>query len=189
MKAKTVFSILLVFAITFMAFSQKDQYPSYLPVEWRVPAAADFKPDSGWEYLALEGNEKPYFETGDFNGDNLTDEAWMLIRKEIAVWGLFIFLQNSDGSYTQHLLGGRGPIGENQMHIANCDISDCMILRVGKGESLCHFDDNLNITDQIVTDYDVLAFGVYEVGEAQLIYYSQKDQKFYFWWSCLSEGD
>ncbi len=41
----------------------------------------------------------PFHIRGDFNGDQKTDDAWMLLQKDNRGWGLFVFLAQSGGPY------------------------------------------------------------------------------------------
>lgn len=62
--------------------------------EWRYPNGDDIIGD--WEIFRENGNEV-YTTAGDFNGDGVPDEAWILIKKDNSEWGLFVFLHAEIG--------------------------------------------------------------------------------------------
>jgi hypothetical protein len=62
-----------------------------LPPGWRFPNAGDRTGE--WE-----GTSAPFHIRGDFNSDGVTDEAWILFRKNSATWAVFAFLRTSDGT-------------------------------------------------------------------------------------------
>ncbi|GEM_PF-713279 len=59
------------------------------PQGYRFPTEADYKDD--WVAFRKE-LPVPFHVRGDFNGDQQTDDAWMLLRKDNLGWGLFVFL-------------------------------------------------------------------------------------------------
>ena len=62
-----------------------------VPPGWRFPAASD---RSGqWE-----GPDTPYHIRGDFNGDGLADQAWILFRNGSRSWAVFVFLGTAEGT-------------------------------------------------------------------------------------------
>jgi hypothetical protein len=58
---------------------------------WRLPTAADRTGESS-------GTDAPFHIHGDFNGDGIVDEAWILFRKPSSGWALFAFLGAADGT-------------------------------------------------------------------------------------------
>jgi hypothetical protein len=64
------------------------------PTGWRFPTQADYKDD----WVAFRDKlPEPFHVHGDFNGDQQTDDAWMLLRKDNRGWGLFVFLARPGG--------------------------------------------------------------------------------------------
>ena len=68
-----------------------------LPNGWRYPEDKDiygeWKNNVGTELYVLGViREKPYFVAGDFNGDNILDQGWILLSDDGARWGLFVYL-------------------------------------------------------------------------------------------------
>jgi len=61
------------------------------PPGWRFPTAND-------RTGAWAGPESLYHIQGDFNGDGVSDEAWILFRDRDKTWAVFVFLYASDGS-------------------------------------------------------------------------------------------
>ena len=62
-----------------------------LPPGWRLPNAGDRTGE--WEESGT-----PFHIRGDFNGDGITDEAWILFRKGSATWAMFAFLREANGA-------------------------------------------------------------------------------------------
>lgn len=62
-----------------------------VPSGWRFPNAGDRTGE--WE-----GTGVPFHIRGDFNGDGISDEAWILFRKGSNDWAVFAFLQAADGT-------------------------------------------------------------------------------------------
>jgi hypothetical protein len=61
------------------------------PPGWRFPSARDRTGE--WE-----GTDVPFHIRGDFNGDGVADEAWILFRKGSKSWAVFVFLHAADGT-------------------------------------------------------------------------------------------
>ncbi len=62
-----------------------------VPVGWRLPNVGDRT--SEWQ-----GAGAPFHIRGDFNGDGIADEAWILFRKRSNAWAVFVFLGAADGA-------------------------------------------------------------------------------------------
>ena len=67
-----------------------------IPEGWRMPNESDYKDD--WQYFRNEF-PIPYHIDGDFNGDGLLDQAWILIRSDSGDWRLYAFLNQGDQSF------------------------------------------------------------------------------------------
>lgn len=63
-----------------------------IPDGWRLPNASDRTGE--WE-----GVDVPFHIRGDFNGDGIADEAWILFRKNSSAWAVFVFLGAGDGTF------------------------------------------------------------------------------------------
>lgn len=61
------------------------------PAGWRLPNANDRS--GAWEDAGV-----PFHISGDFNGDGIADEAWILFRKRSSAWAVFVFLGAVDGA-------------------------------------------------------------------------------------------
>src|SRR5271167_2394587 len=61
------------------------------PPGWRMPTGSD-------RTGAWEGPDAPFHIQGDFNGDGVADEAWILFRNGSKSWAVFVFLHAADGS-------------------------------------------------------------------------------------------
>lgn len=62
-----------------------------VPPGWRLPSAADRTDE--WQ-----GAGVPFHIRGDFNGDGIVDEAWILFRQGSNAWAVFVFLGAADGT-------------------------------------------------------------------------------------------
>lgn len=72
-----------------------------VPAGWRVPNATDRTGE--WE-----GTGTPFHIRGDFNGDGIADEAWILLRVHSSAWAVFVFPGAIDGaSHSIKLIEGR----------------------------------------------------------------------------------
>lgn len=60
------------------------------PPGWRFPTAAD-------RTGAWKGPDAPFHIQGDFNGDGVADEAWILFHDAGKSWAVFVFLYAADG--------------------------------------------------------------------------------------------
>lgn len=159
--------------------------PSYIPKGWRVPKDADFKKGSGWDYFKSDGNPIPYFAIGDFNGDNIDDYAWILIKADNSTWGLFVFMNNGGGKYTQHYIGGKGEDVDIPGTLYTGAANNTVLSRMGKGEDLCRYDKNENLKSKVKTKYDSISFGVYEAGGNSVYYFDKTENKFISYWGCM----
>ena len=61
------------------------------PPGWRFPDARDRTGD--WD-----GTDTPFHIRGDFNGDGIADEAWILFRQGGKSWAVFVFLSSAAGT-------------------------------------------------------------------------------------------
>jgi hypothetical protein len=61
------------------------------PPGWRTPTGSD-------RTGAWEGPDAPFHIEGDFNGDGVADEAWILFRNGGKSWAVFVFLHAADGT-------------------------------------------------------------------------------------------
>jgi hypothetical protein len=61
-----------------------------IPAGWRLPNAEDRRDE--WS-----GADAPFHIRGDFNGDGIADEAWILFRERSSAWAVFAFLGAAAG--------------------------------------------------------------------------------------------
>jgi hypothetical protein len=64
------------------------------PPGWRFPTEQDYS--GNWRSSTLS-NLKPFHIHGDFNGDAIEDDAWILLSQRGSGWGVFVFLGANDG--------------------------------------------------------------------------------------------
>ncbi|MBP6871876.1 MAG: hypothetical protein KBC43_07705 [Bacteroidales bacterium] len=180
---------LLTFLLPFIASSQPMSSVAFFPENWAIPSMDNVPENSGWDFLIRDGNDKPYYVFGDFNGDNFMDEAWLLMHKKAEVWGLWVFLNDLAGGYKSYVLGGMGDDFSNPKVLARCSIFECMIYSFGDKTRLCMYDDNLNVIEQKDSEYDLLGFGVFEVGNIHLFYYNRQNDVFEKWLDCNADPE
>ena len=66
-----------------------------LPRGFRYPTEADRR--GAWE--AFKGEvPTPFHAKADFNGDGISDDAWILLHESNEGWGLFVFVNEPVGS-------------------------------------------------------------------------------------------
>jgi hypothetical protein len=72
---------------------------------WAVPGWAAPSAPPGWRFPnpsdrtdEWQGTPSPFHIRGDFNGDGLVDDAWILLRKGGVGWAVFAFLRTDDGT-------------------------------------------------------------------------------------------
>jgi len=83
MRSITFFLVMLGLPATSIADSA--------PSGWRFPAASDRSGE--WE-----GPDAPFHIRGDFNGDGLEDDAWILFRNGSQSWAVFVFLHTAEST-------------------------------------------------------------------------------------------
>jgi hypothetical protein len=83
-RVRSVIFLLALFLSPVTAFAVS------VPAGWRLPNAGDRTGE--WE-----GASVPFHIRGDFNGDGIADEAWILFRKGSSAWAVFVFLGAVDG--------------------------------------------------------------------------------------------
>jgi len=65
-----------------------------IPDGWRIPTEADYTFD--WKDSILKGSI-PFHVTADFNGDNVPDDAYILLSTHSKAWAVFVILHTKDG--------------------------------------------------------------------------------------------
>lgn len=70
-----------------------------MPQGWRSPVGSEISDD--WRKKDVN---RYLIIVGDFNGDGLADTAKILVRADGLAFGLFVFVSQSDGAFTTHLL-------------------------------------------------------------------------------------
>lgn len=191
MKRKTALLIFGgLFAILTNLNGQIVKEPTYIPAGRRIPTSKDIIKGSGWQEIINQDSKAiPYYVNGDFNGDGKEDFSWLLISSDNSSWTLYAFIKNQSDGYTNYILGSKGPIGKNTKYLSSSNVSECIIQKAKKGEQLCLFDNNMNITKKITTQYNAIVFGVYEIGQPMFFYFDKSLKKFVSYWSCSNDGD
>ena len=76
------------------AFAFAGTSPTF-PTGWRASTNDDYSTED----LSFVNNIAPNHVVADFNGDGLTDEAWILLKDTENVYGLFVFFGVSDKKF------------------------------------------------------------------------------------------
>lgn len=84
--------ILLLMILFLPAVAAAKQMP---PRGWRFPQESDYL--GNWKNFRKD-LPVPFHVRADFNGDKITDDAWILIRTDDVGWGLFVFLSRRPGT-------------------------------------------------------------------------------------------
>ena len=74
------------------AYSQSKH--TEFPVGWKPASVADYDADS----LAYRNICVPNHVEGDFDGDGISDDAWLLVNDASKEFGVFVFLRQKNGS-------------------------------------------------------------------------------------------
>jgi hypothetical protein len=77
------------------------QAPITAPAGYRMPTDKDYSGD--WQPYRVKA-AKPFTIQADFNGDGLSDEAWLLPSTSPTGWGMFAFLSLPNGQRQAILL-------------------------------------------------------------------------------------
>lgn len=191
MKRKAKMMIFLSFFVMLTNLNgQTIKSPAYIPDGWRIPTSKDIIKGSGWQEMINQDSKLiPYYVKGDFNGDGNEDFSWLLINSDNSSWALYAFIKNKSDGYVNYLVGRKGIIGKNPTFISSNAVSECIIQKAEKGELLCLFGNNDNITKKITAQYDAIVFGVFEVGQPSFFYFDKSLKKFVSYWSCSNDGD
>jgi len=156
---KNFLSISFIFILSSMVFGQTPKAPT----GWRFPQATDFSGD--WK-TNRKKVPSPYKISGDFNGDGLKDEGWILIPTTGKAMGVFVFLRQRDNSYRTVQLDyfeGERP-QESYISVAP---KDKYQTACGKG----YWDCSANEPAVLDLKTEGIFFGVYESG-SKIFYWS-----------------
>jgi hypothetical protein len=65
------------------------------PAGWKPATKSDYSDED----LSFRKNQVPNHIEADFNGDGITDQAWILINTSKSLYGLFVFLGQKTGGH------------------------------------------------------------------------------------------
>lgn len=65
------------------------------PAGWKPATKSDYSDED----LSFRKNQAPNHIEADFNGDGITDQAWILINTSKSFYGLFVFLGQKTGGH------------------------------------------------------------------------------------------
>lgn len=141
--------------------------------EWRYPNKSDIKWD--WKDY-FEINPEPFHIVGDFNGDGLQDNAWIMIGvKDSNAWRLSVHLTQESGDDKIFIL-------DESFQGIPAQAYGLTKLSPGHYLSVCnkgHGDTSRCMEDEIDIPYDGINFFRYE-SAGRIFYY--KNDKFNFIW-------
>jgi hypothetical protein len=138
---------------------------------WRFPVKSDYKGD----WLVYEKQIKvPFHVESDFNGDDLTDNAWILFSRDKSEWGLFVFLSRKSGGQIIHELArySNASIIPQSMGIS--------LAQSGRYETVCSKDhSDCDSSDAIIFDlqFSGINFFTYE-SASSMFYWNDQIAKF-----------
>jgi len=131
------------------------------PKGWRFPTQADYKED----WVAFRDKlPVPFHVRGDFNGDQTTDDAWMLLRKDNRGWGLFVFLAQPGGPHQVI------KVEENDMDLSPQSMG-IELIKPGKYETFSDEPSTLELK------YDAINYIAFEKGSS-IVYWDEETQQF-----------
>lgn len=154
-----------------------------MPDGWRIPTSTDFVENSGWDFFSKNGNVFPFYASGDFNGDEAQDYAWLLIKSDNSTWELFAFL-SKDNAFTKIDIGGKRESYNSPKNLYTGPITETEILTLRKGEKICKYDDNFKLVSSITMKQDGILFGVNE-GDRFVLYFDSTTKAFSIYHNCL----
>jgi hypothetical protein len=140
------------------------------PKGWRFPTQADYKDD----WVAFRDKlPVPFHVRGDFNGDQTTDDAWMLLRKDNRGWGLFVFLAQPGGPHQVI------KVEENDMDLSPQSMG-INLVKPGKYETACgkgYSDCGPGEPPVLKLKFDAIEYFVFE-SASSIVYWNEKKQQF-----------
>ena len=94
------FLSLIICIFTALASSGQAQSKPELPAGWSPASAFDYSESD----LSSRKQQVPNHVEADFNGDGMTDHAWILTNASKKRYGLFVFLAQNNGHYKMFIL-------------------------------------------------------------------------------------
>ena len=156
--------ILLLIAVTNLSCASEP------PSGWRFPTEGDYRDD--W-LVYKDKLKEPFHIESDFNGDNLIDNAWILLSLDEKEWGVFVFLSQKPWGQVVYELA------KNSVDISPQSMGISLVLPgqyktvCGKGYSGCDADDAKIIDLQL----PAINFFTYE-SASSIFYWDEKMTKF-----------
>lgn len=151
-----------------------------LPEGFYIPSFCEISPGSGWEFVKFNYQIKePYHITGDFNGDNLLDHAYLLHDGNIHTYALFCFFNSENDGYKIYEL----PFStKNGTH----PITDIILYEAKRNEFACLYDEyGENIIDKIKLNNSAIVVSGYEFGDPLIFVYNDETKTFDEYWGCV----
>jgi len=90
---RTLKIVFLILALV-LALAPQARGAQSAPAGWRFPTEADYS--GNWQEFRRDV-PVPFHVRADFDGNGLTDDAWLLLRTRGEGWGLFVFLKRRGG--------------------------------------------------------------------------------------------
>jgi hypothetical protein len=85
----------IAFVIVVLTPIAHAQSKPVFPAGWKPATKSDYSDEN----LSLRKNQVPTHIEADFNGDGITDQAWILINTSKSLYGLFVFLGQKTGGH------------------------------------------------------------------------------------------
>jgi len=147
---------------------------SPIPDGWRIPTEADYTLD--WNESISNGSI-PFHVTADFNGDNVADDAYILLSTQSKAWALFVILNTKDGKPTIIKLDeNNGQTLPQLMGLSVVKPGD-YVTACGKGYNECDPNEPKSL------HLDISALGYFQFESAESFFWWDKQtKKFYRTW-------
>jgi hypothetical protein len=161
---KRVAIVLLLSVIATPVFGK-----SSIPEGWRIPGEADYTLD--WKEFRST-NPTPFHVSADFNGDNVSDDAYILLSTHSKAWGLFVILNTHNGkSAIIKLDENDGQTPPQSMGLSIAKPGD-YVTACGKG----YFDCDPGDPESLHLGLPALEYSLFE------------SAKSFFWWDKQSKN-
>jgi len=139
-----------------------------IPQDWRIPKSQEV--DDKWRSL---DSERYLHIKGDFNGDNIVDEARILARKNGEGFGLFVFVSQDRNKTKSYMLGYYDDM--SLLHAMGISIVLPGLYKTacGKGYWICKQDE----FPEIIIKYDAINYFKTESANSYF-YWDEGENKF-----------
>ncbi|MDH4183658.1 MAG: hypothetical protein OEV92_05510 [Nitrospinota bacterium] len=132
--------------------AENRQYVVVQGIKWRFPDKSDiagaWEKKEEWKYILGHISVAPYHVRGDFNGDNLQDDCWIMLNDDDNKWGLFVLLQKKSMDHYVFKVLEYSNIHSAQYYVISIakPSKNAIITACGKGYYECSPSDPKKLT-------------------------------------------